>query len=191
MGLPGYKIGVGMPRVGPTTLGVEVISRLEKLPLTKFHWVLIILIWVGIALDFSDQLTLSFVIPEYSKEWGLTPSVTFLNPMLGIVGTVIGAFLFGRLGDSAGRRNLFPATILIFAVTSGLNGFAPRAPSLGFSWVVINCFVTGHNPGMGLGGPRPSSPPAESKNDSPCRRAVSATLCRTQRRPAPAADLLP
>ncbi len=132
-------------------MGDQLISRVEKLQLTRFHWILMTLIWVGIAFDFSDQITLSFVIPEYSKEWGLNPSVTFLNPTLGILGTVIGAFLFGRLSDRYGRKNLFPLTILIFAVTSGLNGFTPGASGLGFPWVVTNCFVMG----IGVGGAIP------------------------------------
>jgi putative MFS transporter len=135
----------------PSTLQQNLLARLEHLPITNFHWIFLLTIFIGTAYDFSDQVTLSFVIPEYSKEWGLSPLVTRVHPMLGITGTIIGAFLFGRVADKIGRRNAFLVTLLIFSATSGLNGFAPADPAIGFPWVVMNCFIMG----MGVGGEIP------------------------------------
>lgn len=124
----------------------SLIQRMEKLPFTKFHWILIITIFIGTAFDNMDQITLSFVIPVYAKEWGLDPLTTRWNPILGIAGTFVGAILWGRIADKVGRRNAFLYTILIFAATSLANGFATS-----FEWVVISCFFMG----IGVGGEIP------------------------------------
>lgn len=98
--------------------GYSIIERTEGLPLTETHRILLATIFIGTAYDFADQVTLSFLIPEYSKEWGLTPAVTRIHPMLRITGTLIGGFLFSPLADKIGRRNTFLVTSLILAGTS-------------------------------------------------------------------------
>ncbi len=131
----------------PTSIAARsLIQRMERLPFTKFHWILIVTIFIGTAFDNMDQITLSFVIPVYAKEWGLNPLITRWNPILGILGTLIGAILWGRVADKVGRRNAFLYTILIFAGTSLANAFATS-----FEWVVISCFFMG----IGVGGEIP------------------------------------
>jgi putative MFS transporter len=124
----------------------DLLERLESLPFGRFHMLLIGLVFGAVAFDNMDQATLSFVIPAYSREWGLTPTITRLNPIMGITGTLIGAVLGGLLADRIGRRKTFNIMILIFAATELVNGFAQS-----FDWVVTSCFVMG----IGVGGAVP------------------------------------
>ena len=68
---------------------------------------LLSLLFTAIAFDNMDQVTLSFVIPEYSKEWGLTPAITCVHPAMGIAGTLIGATVGGIIADKMGLSQPF------------------------------------------------------------------------------------
>ncbi len=123
-----------------------MLERLEGIRFGRFHALLLALVFVAVAFDNMDQVTLSFVIPRYSKEWGLTPAISLLNPVLGIGGTLIGAIVGGAIADKIGRKRTFNVMILIFAFTELANGFAQS-----FGWVVTACFIMG----IGVGGAVP------------------------------------
>lgn len=125
---------------------LDLLDRLESIPFSRFHIILIILVFAAVAFDNMDQVTLSFVIPQYSKEWGLTPAITRIHPALGIGGTLIGAIIGGILADRIGRKKTFNVMILVFAVTELANGFAQN-----FLWVISACFIMG----IGVGGAVP------------------------------------
>jgi len=124
----------------------DLLDRLESLPFSKFHIILVLLVFAAIAFDNMDQVTLSFVIPQYSKEWGLTPAITRIHPVLGIGGTLIGAILGGYIADRIGRRKTFNIMLLVFSITELANGFAQS-----FLWVIVACFIMG----VGVGGAVP------------------------------------
>lgn len=130
---------------------VSLFGRLEELPLSRFHVILVLLVFIAVAFDNMDVVTLSFVIPAYSEEWGLTPAITRIHPIIGIGGTLVGAIVFGMLADRIGRVNAFIWGIVIFAVTELANGFAPASVVVGFPWVLVNCAIMG----VGVGGAVP------------------------------------
>lgn len=125
-----------------------LLARVERVPFGRFHWVLLLSILAALGFDHMDQITLSFVIPEYSREWGLTPLQARWNPILGLSGVALGAIVIGRLGDRLGRKNLLMISLAVFAVTSAVNGFAPS-----FACILICCFVMG----LGVGGAIPQA----------------------------------
>lgn len=129
----------------------SLFERLENLPLGRFHVILVLLVFIAVAFDNMDVVTLSFVIPAYSQEWGLVPNITRIHPIIGIGSTLVGAILFGMLADRIGRVNAFIWGILIFSLTELANGFAPAAVAIGFPWVLINCAIMG----VGVGGAVP------------------------------------
>jgi putative MFS transporter len=124
-----------MSRDGETQ---TVLDRLDSIPFSRFHVLLIVLVFIAVAFDNMDQATLSFVIPQYSKEWGLTPVMTRIHPALGIGGTLVGAIIGGIVADKIGRKRTFNIMILVFAFTELANAFAQS-----FVWVVTACFVMG------------------------------------------------
>ena len=67
-------------------------------------------------------------------EWGLQPSQESLITSVVFVGTLSGAYAWGSLGDSKGRKLGFFATAL-FTVTFGL--LSAVAPSFGVSSAVV------------------------------------------------------
>jgi len=129
-----------------TVPATSIAERLDHLPLNAFHLAVILAVFTGLAFDHMDQVVLSFVIPQYRQEWALSAGLASLNPTTGLGMTFIGALFWGMVADRIGRKPTLMITLAIFAVTSGINGFAWSFPQ-----IVITCMVMG----FGVGGAIP------------------------------------
>ncbi|ORT55444.1 MFS transporter [Streptomyces sp. CB03238] len=110
------------------------------------HVMLLIVLSLAVTVDVMKPLTLSLVVPGVAAEYGLASPlrggggsgvpVAWL-PLAGITGTMVGSFVWGRLGDRIGRRNSILLAGVLFATTS-VCGAMP-----GFWWNVLMCLVMG------------------------------------------------
>src|SRR3954454_18243683 len=103
-----------------------VPARMDRLPWTKFHWLVVIGLGVSWILDGLEIQLVSLVSPILQKPeaLGLTAGQTgFLGSMY-LIGEVVGALFFGRLTDTLGRKRLFIITLGIYLVGSGLGGLS-------------------------------------------------------------------
>lgn len=123
----------------------EEIAPPEDAPLTKAHWIQIIILAVALVIDVMKAATLGFVIPGMRVEYGLTFAQVSRLPFAGLSGTMIGSFLWGVLADRYGRR----ATILLAAIIFMGTAICGAMPS--FHWNIVMCFVMG----LGAGGMLP------------------------------------
>lgn len=130
------------------TKAASITERLDRLPIGGFHVALIVAVFTGLAFDHMDQVVLSFVIPRYRQEWGLSAELASLNPMTGLGMTFVGALFWGMVADHIGRKRTLIATLALFSATMAINGFAWSFPQL-----VITCMVMG----FGVGGTIPLS----------------------------------
>ena len=121
------------------------ISALDNAVLTSTHWKLFIVLIIALIVDVMKAASLGFVIPGTAEEYGLSKSSVTILPMAGILGTTIGSFLWGWLGDTIGRR----ASILIAAIIFIGTAVCGAMPS--YSWNVLMCFIMG----LGSGGMLP------------------------------------
>lgn len=97
----------------------------------------------GYAMDGFDFLILGFMMAAISKDLGFTQSEAASLATFTLIGAVIGGFLFGVLADRLGRVRVLTATILIFAVFTGLCALAQGYWDLVFYRTMA---------GLGLGG---------------------------------------
>ena len=117
-------------------------ARLDRLPITTFHWKILGLISAGAFLDAFDIYLANGALAAMVKS-GFTDlhvgsffiSATFL-------GMMIGAGLSGYLGDRFGRRYSYQANLAIFGVASIAAAFAPN-----IYWLIFLRLVMG----IGLG----------------------------------------
>ncbi len=136
-----------LPRRRSHTLQFDEIVPPEDAPLTRAHWVQIMIICVALIIDVMKPATLGFVIPGMRTEYGLTFAGVAVLPFSGLLGTTIGSFLWGALADLYGRR----ATLLLAAVVFMGTSICGAMPS--FAWNVAMCFLMG----IGAGGMLPVS----------------------------------
>lgn len=125
---------------------MDIIARLEKIPVGKFHYHLLIITGLGWMFDAMDTGIIAFVLPVLIKTWGLSTAQVGYIGSIGLVGMALGAVLAGSAADRFGRKNIFAGTLVIYSVATGLCGVAWNFESL----LVFRFLV-----GFGLGGQLP------------------------------------
>ena len=115
--------------------------RMDKMPWSRFHWMVIFGLGTAWILDGLEiQIVAS---AGYAKDLGMNSTEVGLTATVYLIGQVVGALVFGRLTDHLGRKKLFIVTLLVYLIGSGIAGFAPN---MWFLWIFR--FVAG----AGIGG---------------------------------------
>lgn len=102
------------------------VAALDDARLGRAHYTLILVLGLAIAIDTLKPFTFTFIIPGVAAEYGLSSpghplagalSVS-LYPLSGILGTAIGSFVWGHIGDRIGRRASILLSSVMFVATS-------------------------------------------------------------------------
>ncbi len=125
---------------------MQVSERLDRLPLGRFHYKLLLLSGLGWFFDSMDTGLVSFILPHLKDEWSLRPTQIGWTGTGALLGMLVGGALAGILSDRYGRKRIFQVTLLIFSIATGLCAFAWSFTSLLLLRVVV---------GLGLGGELP------------------------------------
>lgn len=138
---PAIQFTVTVPE---TTVSQFVSSgaRLDRLPMSSFHWKILGLISAGACLDAFDIYLAGGVSAAMLKSGFSTLQLNALFVSSGFLGMVIGAGLSGYLGDRFGRRSSYQFNLALFGVMSFVAAFAPD-----IHWLIGARFVMG----IGLG----------------------------------------
>ena len=111
---------------GRDTFETDVPARLDRLPFSRFHWLVVTALGVTWILDGLEVTLVGSLSPAIasrdaldltSREVGLTGSAY-------ILGAVLGALVFGRLTDRFGRRKLFTLTVGVYMAATIATGLA-------------------------------------------------------------------
>ena len=120
------------------------VTALDDAPLTAAHVGLLLTMMIAVTIDIMKPTALAFVLPGMTTEYGLkgplNPSGTIpvaYVALSGIVGTVLGSFFWGWLGDRIGRR----ASILYAGI--GFIGTSICGAMPSFAWNLVMCFLMG------------------------------------------------
>lgn len=125
---------------------MRIGERLDGLPLTAFHWRVVVSSGLGWMFDALDSGLVAFALPLVAKEWSLSPDQVGSLGSAGLAGMFAGAVLVGSLTDRYGRKTLFQATLAVFSVATGL-----CAAAGGYLSLLVMRFLVG----AGLGGELP------------------------------------
>jgi len=110
---------------------------------------LMAVLMLGVAVDTQKPFTFTFILPGVANEYNLRSAShpapghwpVALFPFVAIVGTVVGSLIWGRLGDSIGRR----ASILLAATLFIGTAMCSAMPA--FHWNLVACFFMGISAG--------------------------------------------
>src|SRR5262245_42285191 len=91
-------------------------GRLDRVPLSGFHWRLLLLSGMGWLFDAMDVGILTFVVQRLGAEWKLGPWEIGWLLSIGGAGMLIGAATSGWLADRFGRRTVFQWTLLTYSI---------------------------------------------------------------------------
>ena len=123
----------------------DVPERLDRLPWSRFHWLVVIALgitWILDGLEVTLVGSLAGAI-THSPRLHLTESQFGQTASAYLIGAVVGALFFGWLTDRLGRKKLFTVTLLVYLAGTIASGF-----SWNFLSLTLFRFITG----LGIGG---------------------------------------
>jgi putative MFS transporter len=123
-----------------------IVGRIERLPYSRWHTFVRVVLGACTFFDAYDVIVIAFVMPVLAPLWHLSPSAIGLLFSSGFAGQLIGAALFGWLGERYGRI----ATLNVAIVFISLFGLA-CALAWGYWPLVAFRFLQG----LGIGGEPP------------------------------------
>jgi len=129
------------------TIRTKVPARLDRLPWSRWHWMIIIglgTVWILDGLEVTIVGNISAQLAKPGSGIHITQSqVTGLGAAMYVAGACAGALFFGWLTDRFGRKKLFMITLGVYLTATALTAlsFAPW-------WFFLFRFLTG----FGIGG---------------------------------------
>jgi MFS family permease len=118
----------------------DIPARLDRLPWTRFHWLLVTALGVTWILDGLEGTIIAAITPVlgHPSTLGLRPPQMGAAGSFYIVGLIAGALVFGYLTDRWGRKKLFTITLSIY-----LAGAVLTACAWDFWSFLLFRFITG------------------------------------------------
>lgn len=139
----------GPSSTGPSTgtVTTDVPARLDRLPWSRWHWMIVIglgTVWILDGLEVTIVGNIAGRLSEKGSGLPITSAqITGLAAALYVAGACCGALFFGWLTDRFGRRKLFMITLAVY-----LTATAMTALSFSSWWFFTFRFLTG----FGIGG---------------------------------------
>ncbi|MET9439874.1 MFS transporter [Streptomyces sp. NPDC006610] len=134
-----------VPATGTVTTSVP--ARLDRLPWSRWHWMIVIglgTVWILDGLEVTIVGNVAGRLAEDGSGLDITSAqVTGLAAALYVAGACTGALFFGRLTDRYGRKKLFMVTLAVYLAATALT-----ALSFESWWFFLFRFLTG----FGIGG---------------------------------------
>ena len=127
----------------PRTATLDVEDVLRAGGFTNFHRRTVALTgfaWTFVAMEI---LLVGFTVPLFTSIWGLSGSMAGWITASALAGSLVGSVVLGRLADRIGRRQIFQASILWYALFTALTAL---------SWGPGSLSAFRFLAGIGLGG---------------------------------------
>ncbi len=131
---------------GEETIETDIPGRLDRLPWSHFHWLVLTglgTVWILDGLEVTIVGSIGSRLTEKGSGISMTAGSIGTAAAIYVAGACVGALFFGQLTDRFGRKRLFTITLGVYFVATAATAFA-WAP-----WYFFLCrFFTG----AGIGG---------------------------------------
>ena len=96
----------------------QIAARMERLPLSRWHNKMRLIVGSANFSDAFDALTVAYVLPALIPLWQLRPTEIGALISIGYAGQAIGGLLSGWLADKYGRVPVMVGNIILFSLMS-------------------------------------------------------------------------
>src|SRR4051812_48406777 len=128
------------------TVETKVPARLDRLPWSRFHWLVVIglgTVWILDGLEVTIVGSIAARLTEKDSGLALSSSQGLSAGSVYVAGACVGALFFGQLTDRFGRKKLFLVTLILYLVATVATAFAGSA---------IYFYICRFFTGAGIGG---------------------------------------
>jgi MFS transporter, putative metabolite:H+ symporter len=122
--------------------GAALLSRMERVPLTRFHLRIALILGLGTFFDSFDTLAIAVAMTAILGTFGAGVETAGFLIAAGYLGQIVGAIGFGFVSERFGRKAAFIASSLLFGLLSLVAAFA---------WSMASLLVLRLIQGLGLG----------------------------------------
>jgi MFS family permease len=131
---------------GTDTIETKIPARLDRLPWSKFHWLVVIglgTVWILDGLEVTIVGSIGDRLTEGGSGIAIDASQIGTAAAFYVGGACLGALFFGQLTDRLGRKKLFLVTLGLYIVATIVTAFSTTA---------LFFFVCRFFTGAGIGG---------------------------------------
>lgn len=129
-------------RRGETPTGIRAAARLDRLPPSRWHRRITLVVGIGAFFDLYEIFLGGVLAAALAEQWHLGPTAKSWVIAAGFLGMFVGANVLSVLADRFGRRRMFMINLAAYSLFSLLCAFAPD-----LSWFLVLRFLSG----LGLG----------------------------------------
>src|SRR5205807_9357329 len=112
--------------LNPTVIESDIPARLDRLPWSRWHWLIVIALGITWVLD-GLEVTLAGAVGAVLKRsdtLALSDAQIGASATFYLIGAVTGSLFFGYLTDRLGRKRLFTITLLLYLSATALTAFS-------------------------------------------------------------------
>jgi MFS family permease len=110
-----------------TTIETRIPSRLDRLPWSRFHWMVVIglgTVWILDGLEVTIVGSIGERLTEHGSGIALDASQIGTAAAFYVGGACLGALFFGQLTDRFGRKKLFLVTLAVYITATVATAFS-------------------------------------------------------------------
>ncbi len=105
----------------------DIPARLDRLPWTRWHWMIVIglgTVWILDGLEVTIVGSMSEALKPASTGLGMSSADIGFAGAMYVAGACVGALVFGQLTDRFGRKRLFLLTLAFYIFATVLTAFS-------------------------------------------------------------------
>ena len=110
----------------PTTLTTAaLVARLDRLPVSRFHFVVLVVAAMSLFFDTLDTVVTGFAFAAFREPWHLGGMALGVTSAIGLAGYLVGSVLVGFAADRWGRKTVMMGSLVLYSLFSAARALAP------------------------------------------------------------------
>ncbi len=115
-----------------TLTQAALAARLDRLPVSRFHIVVLIVAALSLFFDTLDTVVTGFVLATLRTEWSFDAAVLGQLSAIGLGGYLVGSLFAGFGADKYGRKKMIMVTLVFYSLFSASRGLANDLSTFAF-----------------------------------------------------------
>ena len=126
----------------PTTLTTAaLVARLDRLPVSRFHFVVLVVAAMSLFFDTLDTVVTGFAFAAFREPWHLGGMALGVTSAIGLAGYLVGSVLVGFAADRWGRKTVMMGSLVLYSLCSAARALAPGIEVFAvlnfFTWLFV------------------------------------------------------